>query len=46
MNGLKDRGTALENAWAREQDAIALRNLREKTGTDATKTATDTKDKK
>lgn len=30
MNGLKDRGTALENEWARRQDAEAIRKLREK----------------
>ncbi|MBX9573986.1 MAG: hypothetical protein K2X77_34135 [Candidatus Obscuribacterales bacterium] len=43
MNGLKERGTALENKWAREQDAKLIAAMRAK-DTAAT-TATD-KDKK
>lgn len=44
MNGLKERGTALENKWAREQDAKLIAAMRAK-DTAATTTATD-KDKK
>lgn len=45
MNGLKDRGTALENKWAREQDAIAIAKLKASTAPATTKTETG-RDKK